>query len=110
MRYCVSPDFQEQSADGPAPERDEKLTGFSRLHKSSFHPTIDCRLQGRFHHTAAGDKKLLTSWSAPPPPISEDPSVTQKAQDRHTESKHGNARVFKDGEAGSVFRCGWGWP
>lgn len=107
--YCVSPDFQEHSADVPAPQRDE-LTGFSRLHKSSFHPTVDSRLEGRFHHTAGRDKKLLTSRSAPPPPVSEDPSATQKAQDRHTESKHGHPWVFKDGEAESMFRCDWGWP
>ena len=61
-------------------------------------------------HSGQRQETLLTSRSAPPPPISEDPSVTQKAQDRHTESKHGNPWVFKDGEAESMFRCDWGWP
>lgn len=41
-----------------APKGDEKLTGFSGLHKSIFHPIIDSRLEGRFPYTVARDRKL----------------------------------------------------
>lgn len=99
MCYCVSLDFQEHFADGLALERDEKLTGFSRLHKSIFHATIDTMLEGRFQRPVT--RALLTSLATPLPPTSEGSNYNPEGSgDRPKASNNGNAKMFKNGQGG----------
>lgn len=98
VHYCVS---QEHFTDVLAPKGDEKLTGFSCLHKSIFHPNR-LQIRGKISlHSGQRQEALLKSLTTPPPLISEDSYCNPESPgDRHRGSNNGHTNMFKDGEAG----------
>lgn len=103
VRNCI---FQEHFTGVLVPKGDEKLTGFSGLHKSIFHPLIDSRLEGKISlYSGQRQEALLKALTTPPPLPSEDSHCNlESSGDRHMEPDDSDANV-KDGEARRHWGC-----